>query len=97
MPSPSAKPPGSSSVTSAIGSPVFIEMSSSHSFCCAGGTTFPPNTARIQRSTSRALDTAPPADCIHDTLLSRQSVPMIGAFHVSLQSGWYSAQASFSK
>ena len=66
---------------------VLVETSSVHSRCCFGGTTFPPKIARIQRSTLGAFATAPPADGIQETLTSRMSRPMIGAFHVSLQLG----------
>src|SRR6476661_1241091 len=85
---PRAKPSGSSVDTLAIGSPVLVETSSVHSCCCFGGTTFQPKTARIQRSTSRALETAPPADCIQEVLISRTSRPTTGRFHDSLHSGW---------
>ena len=46
--------------------------------------------------TDESLD-APPADCIQDVLSPRMSRPMMGRFQDCLQSGWYSAQASFSK
>src|SRR6516225_5475905 len=85
---PRAKPSGLSADTVAIGSPVLVEISSVHSCCCFGGTTFPPKTARIQRSTSRGLEMAPPADCIQEVLTSRMSRPTIGRFHDSLHWGW---------
>src|SRR5262249_27488549 len=74
---PRAKPSGLAADTVAIGSLVLVETSSVHSCCCFGGTAFPPKTARIQRSTSRGLEMAPPADCIQEVLASRMSRPTI--------------------
>ena len=81
-----------------MGSPVLVETSRSHSACCSGGTTRPSKTARIQVSTSRAVEMAPPAACAQEMLSPRTSRPISGWFQVSAQSGgWYSAQAVFSK
>ena len=50
------------------------------------------------RSTSRALEIAPPAACAQEVLSPRTSRPISGWFQVTAQSGgWYSAQAVFSK
>ena len=74
---PRAKPCGSSGETSAMGSPVLVETSASHSACCSGGTTRPAKTARIQVSTSRAVAMAPPAACAQEMLSPRTSRPMM--------------------